>query len=337
MERTDSQRRAAATLAVLVVIAVLAQPLSVVARERLLPKSGAGLADYLWRDYAAAPRDVVFVGDSRVLIGTDSAAVEAGLRMRGLSDTVTRLAVPGADVTIQQAIVYRVMHLSKKPRLVVLSFSEYMYTRPTAPDPTGYLWQLTEPYDLGYMRLAYDLDPNRGRLLRGWIAPIVANAPVLARAGREQASSLPPVRWILGDSSAPSAGPAELQFAVTDAPMSPEKEVAVLESYRQDFGLGSFRFAAQRLEWARAAVHMAREAGVDVRFVIYPVYGIDRINPTGYADYLDRVTALARELQVPLADLHAVDQNRDHYFDPSHLNREGVLALAPRLAEVAAS
>jgi hypothetical protein len=219
---------------------------------------------------------------------------------------------------------------------VVLSFSEYMYTRPTAPDPTGYLWQLTEPYDLGYMRFAYDLDPNRGRLLRGWIAPIVPNALVLARASREQASTLPVMRWILGDSSALGGGTAESQFAVSSTPMSAEKEAAVLESYRHDFGLGSFQFAADRLDRARSAVRIARAAGVDVRFVIYPVYGIDGINPSGYADYLDRVTTLARELQVPFIDLHAVDQNRDHYFDPSHLNGEGVLALAPRLAEVAA-
>jgi hypothetical protein len=311
-------------LAVLLAIAILAQPLSAVVAQPVLEHLNSGTDTWtIWTQYNSSPApDVLFVGDSRVRQDVDVTAVSRDLvSQSSRTATVSKIGLSSADMGILDAVLYRVMARSSRPRTVVIALSEFAFNARYQPDRTADYWELTFPPDLGFMRVALAHDANPSRLLSGWALPLVAHAPILAQGAQ-----------CLVHSSPVCVPPMHLH----DGQMTTTVRDTIL-AYYVDLFLRDFKWSEGELQDLSSAAERVRAAGSHLAFVVLPINGIAEINPTLYADFLAHIGTIADARRAPLTDLHAGVSESDWsvWLDPSHLNDRGARLIAPQLASIA--
>ncbi len=311
-------------LAVLLAIAIVAQPLSAVVAQPVLEQLNSGTDTWsIWSQYNSSPApDVLFVGDSRVRQDVDVTAVSSDLASRrGRTVTVSKIGLSSADMALLDSVLYRVVARSSRPRTVVIALSEFAFNASYQPDRTADYWQLSFPPDLGFMGAALAHDPNRSRLLSGWALPLVAHAPILAQGAQ-----------CLVQSSPVCVPPMHLH----DGQMTTTLRDTIL-AYYVDLFLRDYKWSASELQDLSSAAERVRAAGSRLAFVVLPITGIAEINPPLYANFLARMGTIADAHRAPLADLHAAVNKSDWsvWLDPSHLNDRGARLIAPQLASIA--
>lgn len=323
LEKVFAQR----SLVVLLVIALAAQPASSYIAKNVLGHIDQGTDTWsLWSTYASNPApDVLFVGDSRVRQDVDTSAIARALSLdSGQPTSVAKIGISNADAAMLDTVVYRVMAASVRPRTVVIAVSEFAFNENYQPDRTADYWQLSSPFDLGFMELALRRDrAHEARLSAGWAVPLVANAPIVAEGVQ---------CWLRPDPTCTPAAHLEVSR------MSPEERSLVL-SYYADLYLRDFVFSAVELADIESAARRVQSGGSHLALVILPVNGIVELDPHLYAEYLVRIQAMAASMRAPLVDMHASVPEADWslWVDPSHLNRAGAAHIANALAQVAAS
>jgi hypothetical protein len=311
-------------LAVLLAIAIVAQPLSAVVAQPVLEQLNSGTDTWtIWTQYNSSPApDVLFVGDSRVRQDVDVTAISSDLAsQRGRSVTVSKVGLSSADMALLDSVLYRVVARSSRPRTVVIALSEFAFNASYQPDRTADYWQLSFPPDLGFMRAALAHDPNRSRLLSGWALPLVAHAPILAQGAQCLVQTLPVC-----------IPPSHLH----DGKMTKTVHDMIL-NYYIDLFLRDFKWSESELQDLSSAADRVRAAGSRLAFVVLPVNGIAEISPPLYADFIARMGSVANANGAPLADLNAAVNKSDWslWEDPSHLNDRGSRLIAPQLASIA--
>jgi len=279
-----------------------------------------------WRRYEAAPKgmDILFVGDSRVRADVDIDAIDRQLSAKsGRSVHGAKLGISSAVPALLDAILYQVAHRSPRPREIVLAVSEYQFNENFNPDPTADFWQITS-FDPGYLSIALRLDPNRGRLARGWLVPVFANSPVIVQG----------VQCLIQNFEGTQLCSQVSRFP-EDHLMTADDEHYILGVYR-DVDLYRYGFSNTKLSYLRDGIASVRRAGVRVQLVTLPVYKIDAIDPEAYAQFQKQIADLAATAGIDYTDLHNAMQLRPEMWgDPSHLNHRGARELANQLAMLA--
>src|SRR5438094_2385906 len=175
-----SQRAKIALLlfvALVLALQALSVPVAYYAMHRLVEwvPDFSGIGTHAqWSAYLARPRapDVLFVGDSQAFTDVDTEAISGLVSSRlGRQVAVGKLGVSGEGPDFLNALIYRVMNRPSHPRLVLLELSQATLNEFRGFDPSADLWQISEPFDPGFMARAYRVDPHRGRLARAWVLP----------------------------------------------------------------------------------------------------------------------------------------------------------------------
>lgn len=313
--------RATAALYTLAVAFIALQPISDAVfpgalRELLANDSAAAQ----WSHYAALPApDVLIVGDSRARIDVDSSVVSALLSSAvGRALTVSNLGVNAEQPAFLDALIYRVLHRTSRPSMLILNLSEYQFNVHYTYDSTEDLWQISDSFDLGFMSRAFQDATDPGRLVRGWMLPVFADYPVIVRAIR--------------CGSAPFADPTICNpIPKTDA------ERAAYYTQRFHEVMADYQFSVAQTSHVLGAAALATEYGVHFGLAILPVLGIPKTEPVGYSRFESGAQDLAKRMSVPLLDLHDLFQDQPSYWsDPNHLNAKGAQKLAPYLATAVA-
>jgi hypothetical protein len=332
-------RRAWVSVASLLVMLAVLQPLTLAAADIILPSHPELLSYQSWSQYLRAPApDVVFVGSSRVVSDIDRQSIAQAMSARlGHPVTVGFIGATAGQTYFLDAVAYRIMHRSPHPRLVVLEMSEFQYNRNYRYDNTADLWVLGRPPDLDFNRFALRVAPDRERYLRGVAFPLYAYYKFLAfGVSKDLVPAINAVQRVghflhhgeltdpyIDFSGAVDSGPGRV--------MSPEVEAASLDIYAHQF-LRDYTFDAGRLEYLAEAISVVRGAGGNVALAVLPQFAIDRLTPAGYAEFLSRAHDFGDQHQAPLLDYHLLFQDqRPYWIDPSHLNLEGRRALGPVL------
>lgn len=315
-----TQAEARGTLLVLLAIAVVLQPTAIALGRQTLAALGAGADTYgLWDGYVSRARapDVLFVGDSRVRADIDTAGIAELLSKPG--DAVSKLGISNGQPAFLGALVERVLDRPTKPRLVVYGLSEFQFNDRLTLDATADYWAISEPISVKHIERAITRSTDRGRLLRGWAIPALANDRVLWLG----------VNCWWERRRAPDACTDPARFATHL--MTATDEATILEMYRQD--LRDYQHSTTQEHYLTELITAAQTQGVTVALMIPPVWGIDELYPGLYDAYLARMETIAKRHGVGLLDLHtAIRNDRTSWADPSHLNVVGARALAPMLS-----
>lgn len=314
--------RATAALATLAIAFIALQPISDAVfpgalRELLANDSAAAQ----WNRYAAVPApDVLIVGDSRARIDVEGSVVSALLSTAaGRPLTVRSLGVNAEQPAFLDALIYRVLHRTSRPSMVILNLSEYQFNVHYTYDSTEDLWQISDPFDPGFMSRAFQDATDPGRLVRGWMLPVFADYPVIVRAIR--------------CGSAPFADPETCN-------QLPKTEAGLAAYFTQRFHevMADYQFSEAQTGHVLGAAAMAKEYGVHFGLAILPVFGIPKTEPVGYSRFQTGADDLAKLISVPLLDLHGLFQDQPGYWsDPNHLSAKGADELAPYLATALAA
>jgi hypothetical protein len=313
-------------LFVLLGVLLLAQPVSIFIGNSMLQRFEAGNdTRSQWSRYVGqtpAP-DVLFVGDSRIRADVDVGAISRSLSQKtGHRVGVAKLGISGAAPAFLDALLYRVAHTQQRPRDVVLAISEYQLNANYNPDPTSDFWQVSSP-DVGYLVRAVQLDPNRGRLIRGWFVPVFANAQVIVQG----------VQCFIQERSGVKVCSQASRFP-EDQVMNPVIEDYILGLYR-DLHLHDYRLSQAKLAYLSQAIGYLRAAKIRVHLVIMPIYKIDGLNTTGYTKFENAIRRLAAEEGIGLTDLHhQMQADLSRWGDPSHLNHSGASEFGRELAAI---
>jgi hypothetical protein len=309
--------RATAALATLAVAFIALQPIS----DAVFPGSlrellGNDSAAAQWNRYASVPApDVLIVGDSRARVDVQGSVVSALLSsVAGRSLTVGNLGVNAEQPAFLDALIYRILHRTSRPSMLILNLSEYQFNVHYTYDSTEDLWQISDPFDLGFMSRALQDATHPGRLVRGWMLPVFADYPVIVRAIR--------------CGSAPFADPE----TCNQLPKTAAEQAAY---YTQRFHevMADYQFSEAQTSHVLGAASMAKEYGVHFGLAILPVLGIPKTEAVGYSRFESGAQDLAKRMSVPLLDFHDLFQDQPGYWsDPNHLNAKGAGELAPYLA-----
>jgi hypothetical protein len=308
--------RAIAALAVIAAAVVALQPISdALAPPALAKLLGATSASAQWARYLSRPvPDVLIIGDSRAREDVDEAAVSAALSTaEGRPTTVAKFGVNAEQPAFLDALAFRVLNRPTRPRLLVLQLSEYQFNAGYTYDSTEDLWQISRPFDTAFISYALEAATDPGRLLRGWLLPVFANYPVIARAIR--------------------CGSDPLRDAATcnQLPSTDAERATYFRSRFHDV-MADYHFSTIQAGHAEAAARLARARGVGFGFVVLPVLDVPDWEPDGYARFEAGVKALADRVPAKVVDLHGQLQDRpDLWSDPNHLSLAGAHALAPLL------
>jgi hypothetical protein len=317
---------------------VVAQPLSVPLAYQSLRVLYAGEDTHSqWQDYLSrdAP-DVLFLGASDTKSDVDTRAVAAELSSVAAGPvSVGKLGVDAEKPDFFAALMYRVMHRPTHPRLVIISLAENEFSIDYPFDPTSDLWQISEPFDLGFMQAAYRLDPDRDQLARRWLVPYfatfrpivsVAQCPLLATARRSGAIAR--TFHAVRDLNDCEVGRSN----VTDRVMDPERNRKVMAGFVA--AVSNFHFDERQGENLKQAIEIARQGAAQVVLMRNPNFRLGGFFTDKQQLLLDRLRGLAMAEGVPFIDL--VDVLQDDSFlwnDFQHLNRTGARAYAPILAK----
>jgi hypothetical protein len=325
------------TLLSMLLCLVLSQLVTVgLAHSYLDRLEGGGDSYSQWSRYLARTPDVLFVGDSRMREDIDVQAVAQLLSDRlGRNVTVGHLGYDSAQPRAIAAILYRVAHRSPRPKLIVYGMSEYQYGTAVGWDPTFDFWNMEWPPDPGYYKLTLEIDNNRNALAIGYVVPAVANANLIGtgiKCTMHDATSLAARVTNLPIEGSEPLGYCDAPVLMRDSHMDPSVLESIHTQYRQIWS-AKFKFSNEEAGFVQSGFKMAASAGIPLIFIVPPVYDLETLNPTAYAEFESRTSMIARSLNAPRIDLH--DQVRDNYrgwADPAHLNGEGALELAPIIA-----
>jgi hypothetical protein len=318
-EPAAAAKYARITIGVMILIAVAVQPISTPVAHSLIQQQQHETATFIeWAHYldeANAP-DVLFTGDSRaredidVRLVSELASASSGRRL-----SIGTLGINAERPLFLEALTYRLLSRPSRPKLIVYQFSEYAFTTHYVFDPTGDFQQIANPFDPGYMALALKLDPNRGRLLRGWVLPVFANLPAIVAGLRC------------------TVQPQDDSYGCGVVPTAPEPR---RQYFARRFSevLRDYEFSTEQATAVRESVRMARAKGVGVAFTVLPAQDLQAQYPQAYQRFLDGTRQLAQSLGIPLWDFHDQLQGQPGmYSDPNHLNPAGARTLAPLLAK----
>jgi lysophospholipase L1-like esterase len=177
------------------------------------------------------------------------------------------------------------------------------------------------------MRLAYGLDPNRGRLARAWALPyFMTYQPVSQLAECSMVSAIKTLGARIH--RIPIEYRGELGCQSGEAYLHVNRFLDNLH----------YRFSDLQAAHVREAVAMVRTAGTRIAFVEFPFVGMRAINPSAYDEFQPRVRVLAGSLAVPLFDLSSemtevlTVSSGPVWFGPAHMQHAGARTFAPRLA-----
>jgi lysophospholipase L1-like esterase len=349
-----TRRRAIATLAVVLALLALAQPLGVVLGDAGL-KATYGGADLhsQWQAYISHPApDVLFLGSSDMRTDVDRALVAAGLTAAaGHPITVGALGAAAEVAEYMYALTYRVMERPSHPRLLVLSTNAPLFKpsydcdycrRGVRDQVTQDLWQISDPFDPGFARVALRVSPNPGELVKGYVLPAYAYYPqamVLA-----QCSAIDTGRRLTA-----ATGVSEPEVLKADSPCQlgahplPEERLTpeTLAWWRKLFDTGflnNYSFSDAKTAWFREMVALARGRGAAVVFMQAPYYRMRDVSPEVQDLFAARIVQFAAEQRVPYINLLTrLNDDVNLWADPLHLNRWGAAEFAPDLVAALAA
>ncbi|MDQ6879976.1 MAG: hypothetical protein M3082_20220 [Candidatus Dormibacteraeota bacterium] len=335
----EVRRRALHALLLLLAIVLVLQPLSVpvayysIARLIDVTPEFANMdAHTQWSAYlsrAQAP-DVLFVGDSQTFTDVDAGAVARLLSSRvGRPLSVGKLGVPGEGPAFVDALLYRVMKRPSHPRLVVYQIAEWTLNDDRHWDPSADLWQISSPFDPQFMARAYRLDPERGRLVRGWALPyFMTYLPIVTLAQCRLVDGIQVATALLLKHV-----PSELRGQT-----SCESGEAYAGRLSHLSDSGSYRFSTTGAANVGESVAEIRAAGAQVVLVEYPVINLEASNSAAYRIFKSHDGVLASNLNVNLVDISSeMSTQTEFWLDAAHFKHQGAVALAPRLADIAAA
>lgn len=302
----------------------LAQPVSLLLGTSYLERWGSdGNAYNQWHAYrnSLSPA-MVFVGDSRVRLGIDTAELS-----RALGVPVDSIGIDAAKPKLLRAVVERLVSSAQRPRTVILALSEYqlnatwMQKQESGGAQSNYYWQLGSPVDPRFALTALTLNQEPARLVAGWALPLLANYPVIVQGVRCDLAALRR-RTDCFD-----------EYALRDRRM----DAATLNRWhrivRDDY-LGQYAIDQEQAEATVSSIRRLREHAIEVRVLILPSYQAETLAPAEYGLFLRSVAQIARDLNVEVIDLHDTFADRpDLFFDPNHLTGDGARQLAARLTE----
>lgn len=316
-----AQTEARGTLLALLAIAIVLQPAAIGLGRQTLANLGGGADTFgQWDAYLSRPiaPDVLFVGDSRVRADIDAAGIAALLSRPEQAVRVFKLGISSGQPAFLSALTYRVLERPTRPRILIYGLSEFQFNDGSTWDATADYWAISEPPTVSHVARSIARSTDPGRLLRGWVVPVLANDRLLWRGAD--------CWWArLRVSTACSE-----QDAFATQVMTGADEATVLTAYRQD--LRDYRYSSSQEQYLIELITAARAQNVTVALLIPPVWRIDELYPARYLDYLTRMQTLARDHNVGLLDLHTAMRDQPNLWaDPSHLNVVGAQALAPML------
>ena len=330
-----SQRAKIALLlfvAMVLALQALSVPVAYYAMDRLVEwvPDFSGIGTHAqWSAYLARPRapDVLFVGDSQAFTDVDTEAISGLVSSRlGRQVAVGKLGVSGEGPDFLNALVYRVMNRPSHPRLVLLELSQATLNEFRGFDPSADLWQISEPFDPGFMARAYRVDPHRGRLARAWVLPFfMTYVPVATLAQCDLMDGMRTGFTWLGHGV-----PGVLRGK--NPCVSSEGHVQRLNRYSEAKG---YKVCEPLTRYVEETVADIRAAGADVVFLEYPYPEQQRVDPSASGAFQDRVQVLKSELGVDVFDFTSeAVSGTDAWLDSAHLTRAGARQFAARLADV---
>ena len=338
------RRRVRRTILVLLLIAVVIQPLSVPVSRYLNAIERSDTDAYsVWQHYLSTPvPDVLILGASDARTTVDEAQLTSDLsQAAGRRLTVEKLGFAGEGPAFFDLFVYRVMKMAQRPRTIVLTLQAPAYTGNCAvcqSAVTPSVAAISGP-DPGFVQLALQKDPEPVRLVGAWLVPVSSNASSLlalsclgAEAGRavEQAL-LHKVSGPLKDLTR-CEGTAAYQWA--RQPEMTSLELTAGQRLYKEL-MDRYSVSATGRDDLADMVSRAQAGGTKVVFLLTPVHSaIREISPRAEAEFMDAVVGrVAREKGVPTVDLRAaVPDDPTLWVDPEHLDQRGARYLSPSLA-----
>jgi hypothetical protein len=287
-----------------------------------------------WQDYLSKPSpEVLFIGDSQTYFGVDTARVAELLTIRaGHRVTVGKLGIPASRADFMQALIYRVLHRANPPKVVVYQLQWITFNDRFIYDPSLDLWQIADPFDPGYMRSAYQVDPNPGHFVRDWVFPYFATYTPIAGAFDCY------LRTGLAIASYKTHHELPLEFRQAGICDDPSRQI------RQLYGeqvLSGYVFSERLANHVRQTADMIRAAGGHFGFIQYPNRLVGAPDLPYYDYFQAHASLLMNRVGGPQTNL-AMTMSRDDnslwlrlgdYYDPVHLSLAGAASLAPTLAD----
>jgi len=285
-----------------------------------------------WHAYIAqnVVPEVLFVGDSQTELDIDTSEIANLLsKSAGRRIEVGKISARAEGPDFLEALTYRVMSLPRHPRLIVFPLNPVTSNafHENGWDPTSDLFQLSDPIDAGYMRLAVTVDASRGALLRDWLVPYFRTTPTISTALKCRA-----VRWLEGHlPKVPGELRAvcdELAHTLATTTFDYKTKETVIGQYRQ--WLPDYRMSSREAAHIRSSVQLIRSGGSEILFMVYPSRDVIEDRASAYAKFERAAGELSVSLNVPMISLlHAVAMDDALWADPVHLNRWGAKAVAP--------
>jgi hypothetical protein len=291
-----------------------------------------------WQAYLARGKapDVLFVGDSQTRSHVDADQISALLSSRmGRQVDVAKIGVGGEGPAFFEAVVYRVMHRPTHPRLIVLPFNPVTLTvrHEEGWDSSADLFNISEPLDLEYMKLALRVDSKPGTLVRDWMVPYFRTAPVMSMALKcrlitwlQTHSHYVPGEFRVGT-------PCE-EYSQTDQAFG-KAAPWVLAQFRE--WVQDYEISDREVQFTREAVQLTRAGGAAVVLLTYPVQDVNQIPSQASSRFQALARSLPDSLGVQLFDLlNVLSHQSELWADPVHMKRVGALRFASTLAEILA-
>jgi hypothetical protein len=345
-------RNARRALAILAVVVVLLQPLSLPVGRWLNSVARSGTDAYsLWQRYASSPvPDVLVIGASPTYADIDEAGLASALSLSaGRTVTVEKLGFNGQGPVFYDALMYRILKRPQHPSLIVVT---------TAPPDlndgctscsatlTTNLWDISDPLDPEFDRLALSLDPEPARLATGWVLPSYAYYPSIvalqclavngARAATVSIRGRVPAQ--LQDPTICETQPG--YFLVTGWMRQPEMTEGNVYISTKNYTrfMADYHISPRAVSSFFHAVATARNAGVSVVLLQPPLHsGARTLFPEAERAYQDQIQAIAAGLNVPLVNLsESIPDDPRLWVDLLHLDRAGAAYFAPTLADALA-
>jgi hypothetical protein len=345
-------RSARRALTILALVVIVLQPISLPVGRWLNSVARSETDAYsVWHHYAISPvPDVLVIGASPTFADIDETGLSTQLsRLAGRPITVKKMAFNGQGPLFYDALMYRIMKRPQHPELIVLT---------TAPPDlnsgcascmatlTSNLWDISDPTDPDFDRLALSLDPEPTRLAAGWVLPLVAYYPSIialqciaieqGRAAAAAAIGRVPVQ--LQNPTICETQPG--YFLRTGWERQPEMTQGNVYVSTKNYArfMADYHISPSAVSSLSHAITAARSAGVNVVLLQAPLHSGARIlYPEAHHEYQDQVEAMAADLSIPLVNLsESVPDDPRLWVDLLHLDKAGAAYFAPKLAGVLA-
>ena len=338
IDRLSRDPRASARygLAVLAAVFIISQLAVVPFADHTLRSYFSGIDPRnQWLSYLAAPApEVLIIGDSRTKLDIlpQPIAREATAAL-GRPVTVGKLHFDGVTPAFLTSLMERVIDRPDRPKVILYMISEFALNESYEFQLSPLFWLTSTPFDAGQARRAFERDPDRARLVAGWLVPLVAYQRIVSTGIRCSARRAvgrvePGTCQDLGGVPPPQDGGGDV---ITET----RKQIQ-FDEYRRN-QLRDYRVSEQQLGYVRDLARRARTVGVTVALAVTPTYELDTVEPAGYVAFLSRTQAVARDEQLPYFDLHLTFRDRrELWLEPSHLNATGAQEFSPIVGRIVA-